>query len=74
MKLKDEVLQAIMERPTIRLRLAEALGVTEQTIIKNIKVNHDNLTKASALAIIRTMLNLTDDEILDVEETESKNN
>lgn len=63
MRLKVEILEEI-NKPAIRLMLAQALGVTEQTVIKNIRINHVNLTKASALEVIREKLGLTDEEIL----------
>jgi transcriptional regulator with XRE-family HTH domain len=44
--------------------LAEAIGVSEVTMSRYLRDNDDNLTKAAALAIIRELTGLTDDEIL----------
>lgn len=54
----------IINTVTIRLKLALALGVGEQTIIRYISVNHENLTKAAALKVIREQTGLSDDEII----------
>lgn len=63
MKLTKKALQKIKE-PAIRMRIAVALGVTDQAVIKYIKRNSDNLTKAAALQIIRDETGLKDSEIL----------
>lgn len=55
-------------RKTIVPKLAEALKVTDQTAYFYIRTNSDELTKASALKVIREETGLTDDQIL--EETE----
>lgn len=64
MKLKRKILSDI-NKPAIRLQLAVALDCTEQTIIRKISINDDDLTKASALKVIREVTGLTDNEILD---------
>lgn len=66
MKLKTEVLELIKE-PRIRVLLQLALDVTEQTIIRYIKVNSDDLTKAAALRVIKEETGLPEDEILEME-------
>lgn len=48
-------------------RLAEAIGVTEATMVRYLKENDDNLTKAAALDIIRELTGLQDDQILERE-------
>jgi hypothetical protein len=48
-----------------RLKIAIALGVSEQTIIRYISENHENLTKAAALKVIREETSFTDEEILE---------
>lgn len=48
-------------------RLAEAIGVTETTMVRYLKENDDNLTKAAALDIIRELTGLQDDQILERE-------
>lgn len=47
-----------------RLKIATALGVSEQTVIRYISENHENLTKAAALKVIRDETKLTDNQIL----------
>ena len=48
-----------------RLKIAVALKVSEQTVIRYISENHENLTKAAALKVIREETALTDSEILE---------
>lgn len=48
-----------------RLKIAVALSVSEQTIIRYITENHENLTKAAALKVIRETTGLNDSEILE---------
>jgi hypothetical protein len=48
-----------------RLRIAMALGLTEQSVIRYIELNHSNLTKAKALEVIRELTGLSDSEILE---------
>ncbi len=55
---------AEINTPATRIKLAAALEVTEQSIIKYIKANNDNLTKAAAMAVIRAETGLTDEQIL----------
>jgi hypothetical protein len=64
MALTTKALTAINNKTT-RPKLALALDVSEQTIIRYIAANSDDLTKAAALAVIRTETGLTDDEILE---------
>lgn len=64
MKLTQLALQKIND-PKIRVRLQVALSVTEQTIIRYIKANKEDLTMAAALAVIREETGLTDEEILE---------
>lgn len=66
MKLTESALKEI-NTPAIRTRIAVALKVSEQTVIKYIGRNDDNLTKAAALACIKRNTGMTDDEILDTE-------
>lgn len=49
-------------------KLAEAIGVSENTVVKYLRENDDNLTKAAALAVIRELTGLTDDQILEPEQ------
>jgi len=64
MRLNENVLKQIHNKRT-RLRLAVALDLTEQAIIKYIKNNNENLTKAAALKVIREDTGLTDADILE---------
>lgn len=50
-----------------RLKIAVALNVSEQTVIRYITENHENLTKAAALKVIREETGFTDIEILESE-------
>lgn len=63
MKLTQKALSQI-NKPQVRIRLAIALNVTEQSVIRYIKSNSDELTKAAALAVIREETKLKDKEIL----------
>lgn len=72
MKLRNKALKMI-DVPKIRIRIALLLDCTEQTIIRYIEHNNDNLTKASVLALIKRETGLTDQEILE-EETETVKN
>lgn len=63
MRLTETAIEVIRE-PQLRLKIAQALGVTEQTVIRYISDNHENLTKAASLKVIKNNTDLTDDEIL----------
>jgi phage host-nuclease inhibitor protein Gam len=67
MKLTQIALDKI-RNPRIRVRLAMALGVTDQSIMNYIKDNRDELTKAAALKVIREETGLVDSQILTEEE------
>lgn len=70
MRLTEMALKDI-NTPSTRIKLAMALQCTEQTIIRYIDSNSDNLTKAAALAVIRQETGLDDSEILEGEEVNS---
>lgn len=53
----------------VKLKIAEAIGVTEATIYRYLRENSGNLTKAAALKIIREATGLTDEQILEEEAT-----
>ena len=65
MKVSKIALEKI-NTPMARIKLAAGLGVTEQSIIGYIKDNKDdgNLTKATAMKIIRDVTGLEDSQIL----------
>lgn len=67
MKIKQKVLIAIAESNQIKARLQSELDKSSFTIHRWITSNDDNLTKASALKIIREELGLTDAQILEEE-------
>lgn len=64
MKLTQKALQLIKADPVKRLDIAKALGVSDQTLMRYIKDNDDELTKAGALIEIRRITGLKDSEIL----------
>jgi adenosine/AMP kinase len=64
MQLKDDVLKKI-NTPGVRLKLAFALEVTEQTIIRYITNNDEKLTLAASMAVIREETGLKDSQILE---------
>lgn len=68
MRLSQKALEAI-KKPEVRIQLALVLGCTDQTIIKYIRDNDDNLTKAAVLVAIKKQTGLTDAELLEVEKT-----
>lgn len=49
-------------------KLAEDMGVTEDTLYRWIRENHDNFTKAAYLVVLRRELGLSDEDLLDHEE------
>lgn len=66
MRLTQTALQKIKE-PRIRMRIAVALGITDQAVIKLIKRNSDNLTKIAAIEVIREETGFSDGDILEME-------
>lgn len=68
MKLTRKAIKAI-DKQDIRLKLALALGFSEQWIIKVIGANKANgpLTTAASLKVVRQETGLTDSEILNEE-------
>lgn len=69
MRLTKRALESI-NTPVIRRRLMEALGdISETTVYRYISANDDNLTKAAALKAIREETGLSDEEILEEDET-----
>lgn len=65
MRIKPTVLQMIADSQGLRGRLCADLGKSYPTIQKWVEENHDNLTKAAVLKIIREELGLTDEQILE---------
>lgn len=69
MILTQTAIAAVRKNSSIRMKLAEALGCTDFTIIRYLANNSDNLTKAAALKIIKQETGLSEKQIL-VEETQ----
>jgi len=67
MQITAKALEAINKKG-IRSKLALALNCTEGTIIRNIVINHSNLTKAAAIAVIKKETGLKDKDILEESE------
>lgn len=66
MALTKTALKAI-NTPSARVKIALALGVTEQAVIKAIKHNRDVLTKYAALEVIKAETGLTEEQILETQ-------
>jgi hypothetical protein len=64
MKLTKKALKKLTGQRTLS-RLALALETSEMSIRRYIKSNHPNLTRASALQVIREETGLSDDQILE---------
>jgi hypothetical protein len=71
MKLSQKALKAI-NNPVTRRRLMDVLGCTEFTIARYIQKNSDNLTKAAAMQVIREIIGMVDEEILETQDSMSK--
>jgi hypothetical protein len=63
MILSKKALRTINNKES-RLLLAQALGLTEQSIIRLISKNSDALTKAAAMEVIRKQTGLKDVDLL----------
>lgn len=74
MELTKKCLSLIEGNSKIRNLIAAALGVTESSVRRWLdgKSNHEMLTTASALKVIREETGLTDDQILMESETVKK--
>lgn len=71
MRLSQKALAAI-KKPEVRLQLALVIGCTDQTIMKYIKENDDNLTKAAVLVAIKRETGLSDKQILEPETVQGR--
>lgn len=63
MRLTRKAIESINK--TTRLKLALALDVTEQSIIKYIAANDEQLTLAAAIQVLREETGLPDKELLE---------
>ncbi len=67
MKLTQIALQRISDSRSLPKKLAGVLKVSRVTMWRYINDNHDSLTKAAALQVIREETGLADHEILEPE-------
>jgi hypothetical protein len=74
MRINETVIERIRDSAAIRLKLALALGKSENQVRRYINENSDDLTKAAALVVIREFTGLSDDQILESNMVESKIN
>lgn len=65
MRLTQKAIDMIKAQPIERLGIAKALLVSDQTLLRYLKNNDKNLTKADALIEIRKVTGLNDEEILE---------
>lgn len=65
MKIKKKILEKVNDSTLIKTQLALALGKSVFTVQRYVDDNDDNLTKASALAVLRKELKLTESQILE---------
>lgn len=70
MRIRTAIIKKIKDFPSdrgrdFRLKLALALGKSENQVRLYINDNSENLTKAAALAVIRKEMELSDDQILE---------
>jgi hypothetical protein len=67
LQLTQTALKAIQKRsPGIKSKLALALLCSEGSINRYIRENHDNLTKAAALQVLREETRLSDKQLLEI--------
>lgn len=59
-----------INNPRCRLKIALALGLTEQSVINAIKFKRDVLTKKAALDVIKIETGLNEDEIFQTPKTD----
>lgn len=67
MKIKKLVIMAIRGNTGLRRRIKEVLDISEPTLQRLLRENDEDLTKASALKVIREELGIDDSEILEEE-------
>lgn len=63
-RIKKKVLEKLANDEMI-FKLIAGTGKSYSTIYRWVRENHENLTNAAALKVIREELNLTDDQILE---------
>lgn len=72
MRIKKMVLAAIRGNTDLRKKIKDALDISEPTLYRIITENSDDLTKAAVLKLIRDEFQISDEEILEEEESEVK--
>lgn len=74
MKLTNIAILAIRGKRGTSGIIAKALGVSDNTVYRLLKENHDDLTKAAVLEIIKAETGLGDDQILERDEAPVESN
>lgn len=64
-----EFVYTAIDTPVCRMKIALALGVTEQSVINYIKYRKDALTKYRALEIIKNYTGLEESELIEFPKT-----
>ena len=64
MKVTNKILKMLTTNAELRMKVALALGISEQGIIKLIKNNSSNLTKIAAIRTLEKETGLTETQIL----------
>lgn len=72
MKLTDKAIEIIKNNPTLQAKIVEATGKNWQTVLRWAKENHEFLTTAAVLAVLKKETGLTDKQILTEREAVEK--
>ena len=64
MKVTNKILKMLTTNAELRMKVALALGISEQGIIKLVKNNSSNLTKIAAIRTLEKETGLTENQIL----------
>ena len=64
MKVSNKILKMLSTNAELRMKVALALGISEQGIIKLVKNNSSNLTKIAAIREIEKETGLNENQIL----------
>lgn len=65
MKIASTVIAQIKDSPSIQAEIAVTMEVKLSTVARWLREEHEDLTKAAVMQIIRTNLELSDDQILE---------
>lgn len=66
MRIKENVLLMINGKKGMKQKIAAAMGLSPKTVWRLIKDNHQSLTMAAPLKVIREELKLKDEDILEL--------